>query len=532
MTATLTSPTFVGRTEELARLAAAVERAAGGVPTSVLIGGEAGVGKTRLVAEFVAAARAAGVTALHGGCVELGGEGLPFAPLVEALRAFVRDLASPRWPMVPGRSGSSWPASCPSWTPGRARRRGPAAFDADPGPWSEPGRLFELLLGLLERLASDRPVLLVLEDLHWADRSTRDLLGFLYRTLHHLPPPPVVTYRADDIHRRHPLRPFLAELDRGHRATRRAAPLDPAEVHAQLAGIRGAPPPPSWRRITPAPRATPSSSRSWPHRATDGELPPTLRDPLLARVEPLPDHAQRVLQILAVAAAAVPTRCWPPWPACPRPSCWPRCAQPSRPTCCWSTPATAPTASGTPWSGGRQRRAAAGRGTRLHARSRPPWPAATAGASPAGRRAGLALVAAHAGAGPPGRGRGRGGRRARLRLRRGPAPVRARPGAVGAGRPPAAARRRPRQTAPLARAGEAAANAGAADRAVALVRPPWPRSTGRRPAAGCPAHRAPRLPPAGRRRPEAFEAYQEAVRLVPRSRRRPGPGSWPASGRR
>jgi hypothetical protein len=73
MTATLTSPTFVGRTEELARLAAAVERAAGDVPTSVLIGGEAGVGKTRLVGEVVAAARAAGVTVLHGGCVELGG---------------------------------------------------------------------------------------------------------------------------------------------------------------------------------------------------------------------------------------------------------------------------------------------------------------------------------------------------------------------------------------------------------------------------------------------------------------------------
>jgi transcriptional regulator with PAS, ATPase and Fis domain len=80
MTATLASPTFVGRTEELARLAAAADRAAAGTPTAVLIGGEAGVGKTRLVGELVASARQAGATVLVGGCVELGGEGCRSAP--------------------------------------------------------------------------------------------------------------------------------------------------------------------------------------------------------------------------------------------------------------------------------------------------------------------------------------------------------------------------------------------------------------------------------------------------------------------
>ena len=80
MTATLTSPTFVGRTEELARLAAAADQAAAGTPTAVLVGGEAGVGKTRLAGEVVAGARAAGATVLVGGCVELGGEGYRSAP--------------------------------------------------------------------------------------------------------------------------------------------------------------------------------------------------------------------------------------------------------------------------------------------------------------------------------------------------------------------------------------------------------------------------------------------------------------------
>src|SRR4029453_14726442 len=84
-----------GRTEELARLASAADRAAGGTPTTVLIGGEAGVGKTRLAGEVVSGARAAGATVLTGGCVELGGEGVPFAPLIEALRGLVRDLDEP-----------------------------------------------------------------------------------------------------------------------------------------------------------------------------------------------------------------------------------------------------------------------------------------------------------------------------------------------------------------------------------------------------------------------------------------------------
>ena len=311
MTATLTSPTFVGRTEELARLAAAGERAAGDVPTSVLIGGEAGVGKTRLVGEVVAAARAAGVTVLHGGCVELGGEGVPFAPLVEALRAFVRDLDEPALArMVPGRSrvelARLLPELGPPAGPGAGDR---AAFGGDPGPWSEQGRLFELLLGLLERLGAERPALLVVEDLHWADRSTRDLLAFLVRNLRHGRLLLVMTYRSDELHRRHPLRPFLAELDRGRRVERlELARFGPAEVAAQLAGIRGAPP--------PAELAERIHARSGGNAffveelaataATDGELSPSLRDTLLARIELLGEPTQQVLRVLAVAAAAVP----------------------------------------------------------------------------------------------------------------------------------------------------------------------------------------------------------------------------------
>src|SRR5215212_6518173 len=327
MTATLTSPTLVGRTEELARLAAAGDRAAAGTPTAVLIGGEAGVGKTRLVGEVVAAARANGATVLVGGCVELGGEGVPFAPLIEALRGVVRDLDEPALArLLPGRARAELSRLLPELSPGgtdpvlrQVPRWGSVTdpgsagppLSTTPGPWSEQGRLFELFLGLLERLGEERPTVLVVEDLHWADRSTRDLLAFLVRNLRHGRLLLLLTYRSDELHRRHPLRPFLAELDRGRRVER--LELDRFgrdEVAAQLTGIQGAPAP---AELTERIHARSDGNAFFVEElaataaaGADGELPPSLRDTLLARIELLPEPTQQVLRVLAVAAAAVP----------------------------------------------------------------------------------------------------------------------------------------------------------------------------------------------------------------------------------
>ena len=330
MTATLSSATFVGRTEELARLAAAADRAAAGTPTAVVVGGEAGVGKTRLVGELVASARQAGATVLVGGCVELGGEGLPFAPLIEALRGFVRDLDEPELAqLVPGRTrvelarllpelgpggpGSAGAADGRLWTAGSTRSPGPVGSPTGgpgAGLGSEQGRLFELLLVLLERLGSERPAVLVVEDLHWADRSTRDLLAFLVRNLRHGRLLLVMTYRSDELHRRHPLRPFLAELDRGRRAERlELARFGRDEVAAQLAGILGAPAPPE---LTERIHARSDGNAFFVEElaataaaGADGELPPSLRDTLLARIELLAEPTQQVLGTVAVGAAAV-----------------------------------------------------------------------------------------------------------------------------------------------------------------------------------------------------------------------------------
>jgi hypothetical protein len=97
MTGRVTSASFVGRQEELTRLHRALQSAAAGEPTTVLIAGEAGIGKTRLVEEFAAQVDGqAGV--LLGRCVQLSGGGLPYGAIVDALRGLTR---SP-WPSRPG----------------------------------------------------------------------------------------------------------------------------------------------------------------------------------------------------------------------------------------------------------------------------------------------------------------------------------------------------------------------------------------------------------------------------------------------
>ena len=307
MAAPLTSPTFVGRAAESARLAQARERADAGTPTVVVVGGEAGVGKSRLVGELVAGSRAGGATVLAGGCVELGGEGLPFAPIVEAMRALGRGLDGPEPAMaVPGTTKAELARLLPEL--GQPPAGGPEQPWLDLG--SGQGRLFELLLGLLERLAGDQLTILVVEDLHWADRSTRDLLAFLVRNLRQGRLLLLLTYRSDELHRRHPLRPFLAELERDRRVERlQLDRFDRGEVAAQLTGIFGAAPEAGLAdRIHARSGGNAFFVEELAAATTsglDGQLPPNLRDTLLARIELLPEPTQQVLRVAAAAAGRV-----------------------------------------------------------------------------------------------------------------------------------------------------------------------------------------------------------------------------------
>ncbi len=321
MIAPLSCPTFVGRAAESARLAAASDRAAAGTPTVVVVGGEAGVGKSRLVRELVAGSRAAGATVLAGGCVELGGEGLPFAPVVAALRMLARGLGGAELAAaVPGPARSELARLLPELGPppagGAAGGRTPVGQPPAGGPQSplpDPGsaqrRLFELLLGLLERLAARRPTILVVEDLHWADRSTRDLLAYLVRNLRHGRLLLLLTYRSDELHRRHPLRPLLAELERDRRVERlELGRFDLDEVAAQLTGILGVAPA---TRLVEEVHARSGGNAFFVEElaaaVSPGGAAPSggLRDTLLARIEPLPESTRTLLPVVAVAAGRV-----------------------------------------------------------------------------------------------------------------------------------------------------------------------------------------------------------------------------------
>ena len=173
VTARVSSTKFVGRRRELARLeetwrAAADDEAA----ATVLVGGEAGVGKSRLVAELVERLSEPSLV-LTGQCIELVDRALPFGPIVQALRELHRVLDEATFDAVVGPAAEELSALIPE------------LHASQPGEAVRAGALFEQLLGVFERLGDRVPTLLVIEDLHWADQSTRHLVSFLARSLRH-----------------------------------------------------------------------------------------------------------------------------------------------------------------------------------------------------------------------------------------------------------------------------------------------------------------------------------------------------------
>ncbi|MDT0269414.1 AAA family ATPase [Streptomyces sp. DSM 44915] len=296
------SPVFVGRVAPRAALAEALGLAAGGAPQAVLVGGEAGVGKTRLVEEFLLTAAAGGALTAVGACVEVGADGLPFAPVSGLLRVLHRELGQELTAAAAGFEGEL-SRLLPELGAPDARER--SARDEEMR-----GRLFELTARLLERLAQERTLVLVIEDLHWSDRSTRELLGYVLRVVRDCRLLMVTTYRSDDIHRRHPLRPFLAELDRLRTVVRIELPrLTRDEVCAQLTGILGQTP--SDERLAQVYRRSDGNAFFVEELASitgdggQGTLSESVRDLLLLRVEALPETAQRVVRVVAQGGSRV-----------------------------------------------------------------------------------------------------------------------------------------------------------------------------------------------------------------------------------
>ncbi|WP_249424053.1 helix-turn-helix transcriptional regulator [Nocardioides coralli] len=205
--ATHTSSVLVGRDTELDQLVAWLDedrRAEHPRASSVLVAGDAGVGKTRLLTETRDRVVADGWRVVAGHCLDLGESALPYLPFSEILDRLVRELPD-TVALVTERQ-----PTLARLLPGRRT----LAEVTDEHAAVDRSALFDAVRSLLEEAARDAPLLVVVEDTHWADQSTRELLSYLFTREFAAPVTLVVSYRSDDLHRRHPLRRQVAEWSR------------------------------------------------------------------------------------------------------------------------------------------------------------------------------------------------------------------------------------------------------------------------------------------------------------------------------
>src|SRR6516165_188710 len=287
---------LVGRAAEFGLLTRVLDLAVTEEPMVALVSGDAGMGKTRLVAELATVAAARGFMVLSGRCAELG-DSVPYLPLADALRSAAHtapalaDALADRpvlGLLLPDRNNAELAGGD---VPGMAQQQ-----------------LFGAVLGMLAELAETTPVLLVLEDMHWADRSTRDLLTFLSRVLHRERIAVIATYRTDDLHRGHPLRAVAAELIRLSSVTAvEVGPLGDEAMAEHLTALSAGPlEAASLETIIRRAEGNAYYAEELLAASTCGsDLPAGLADLLLARLQRLSPNGQRVVHAAAVAGRRV-----------------------------------------------------------------------------------------------------------------------------------------------------------------------------------------------------------------------------------
>ncbi len=223
-------PTLIGRQEQLFALEDALLTAHRGESRFVALGGEAGMGKTRLATELAARAQRLGWEVLWGGCSEAEFS-LPYLPIVEALGNYLSRQDTDRL----------------AEELGAARRELAQLFpllgrDEPVSPVGDPAqaklRLFEAIVALLSVPARERGLLLIVEDVHWADAATRELLDHVARRLTNMRALVLVTFRSDELDRRHPLAPLLQTWRRSRVAELvTLTPLEGTEIAEMIAAI-------------------------------------------------------------------------------------------------------------------------------------------------------------------------------------------------------------------------------------------------------------------------------------------------------
>ena len=282
---------MVGRSRELKELRERFAVASRGDPQVVVIGGEAGIGKSRLVAEFADNLNSS-ARLIVGHCLELGPDAPPLAPFAAIVRSMAAAIGPQHLAELAGPGISELAGLAPELGLGGA------------GDSMGRGRLFEAMATLVERDAAEHPLVLVFEDLHWSDSSTRDLLRFLMRTVSDAKVLYLLTYRRDEVRRGHAVLPWLVEVDRLPHAHRISLdPLTDAQVDALVQQVAGDVPARAAARIRERSQGIPFFVEELSACAELGTqvIPETLRDLMLTRLDRM---APRTREILRVASAA------------------------------------------------------------------------------------------------------------------------------------------------------------------------------------------------------------------------------------
>lgn len=296
---------FVGRDAELAALGEALTLAVQGEAAVVICGGEAGIGKSRLAHEAASLARTAGMTVIEGGCVDLGGAGLPYGPVAEALRSAIE-------------TGSLDVAALPAAVHRQLALLVPTIGPASSADVSDDGAhgrtmLFEAILSAVVSMAQDHGLLFVVEDVHWAGPATRDALTYLIRNVRGHRVCLLMTLRTDTGGAADPWTAAVAAWARHSWVRRVDLPtLTDQGTAAQLASILGREPGASVTRAVQA-RSDGNpyfiEQLAWAHLdGEDASVPSGLRELLLSRLARLSPDAQSIVSVVAVAEEAVDER--------------------------------------------------------------------------------------------------------------------------------------------------------------------------------------------------------------------------------
>lgn len=283
---------LTGREAELAALESALDDTLAGRATTVVLSGEAGIGKTRLLGEFARSARERALV-VSGQCADSGAAPLPYAAVTGIVRELVAELGLEEVREAAGPNADALGAVLPSLID----VHGGAGIDRLPGVVTE----------LIARVAQGRPLVVVVEDLHWADGATLAVLRNLVLALGDSRALLVLSYRSDDVGRGHPLRGLLGELRRSRLARDLVlGRLDDPQIERIVGDILGRPPSTSeLEDVVERSEGVPfyvEEIASFVGRS----LPDTLRDVLLLRYEPLAPSTREVLRVVAAGGVAVP----------------------------------------------------------------------------------------------------------------------------------------------------------------------------------------------------------------------------------